>query len=69
MSIGLLNNIRLCNLLDLTLEARRMLVNQRFDGVSSGSKDEGMTSVTMGLTFKLNRRNFKRAAAPVDASP
>ena len=69
MSIGLLNNIRLCNLLDLTLEARRMLVNQRFDGVSSGSKDEGMTSVTMGLTFKLNRRNFKRAAAPVDVTP
>ena len=69
MSIGLLNNIRLCNLLDLTLEARRMLVNQRFDGVSSGSKDEGMTSVTMGLTFKLNRRNFKRAATPVDVTP
>lgn len=69
MSIGLLNNIRLCNLLDLTLEARRMLVNQRFDGVSSDSKDEGMTSVTMGLTFKLNRRNFKRAAAPVDVTP
>ena len=69
MSIGLLNNSRLCNLLDLTLEARHMFVNQRFDGVSRGSKGEGMTSVTMGLTFKLNRRNFKRAAAPVDVTP
>ena len=69
MSIGLLNNIRLCNQLDLTLEARHMFVNQRFDGVSRGSKGEGMTSVTMGLTFKLNRRNFKRAAAPVDVTP
>ena len=69
MSIGFLNNIRLCNLLDLTLEARHMFVNQRFDGVSRGSKGEGMTSVTMGLTFKLNRRNFKRAAAPVDVTP
>lgn len=69
MSIGLLNNIRLCNLLDLTLEARHMFVNQRFDGVSRGSKGEGMTSVTMGLTFKLNRRNFKRAAAPEDVTP
>ena len=69
MSIGLLNNIRLCNLLDLTLEARHMFVNQRFDGVSRGSKGEAMTSVTMGLTFKLNRRNFKRAAAPVDVTP
>ena len=69
MSIGLLNNIRLCNLLDLTLEARHMFVNQRFDGGSRGSKGAGMTSVTMGLTFKLNRRNFKRAAAPVDVTP
>ena len=69
VSIGLLNNIRLCNLLDLTLEARHMFVNQRFDGVSRGSKGEGMTSVTMGLTFKLNRRGFKRAQAPVDVTP
>lgn len=69
VSVGLLNNIRLCNLLDLTLEARHMFVNQRFDGVSRGSKGEGMTSVTMGLTFKLNRRGFKRASAPVDVTP
>lgn len=69
MSIGLLNNIRLCDLADLTLEARHMFVNQRFDGVSGDSKSEGMTSVTIGLTFKLNRRNFKRAATPVDVTP
>lgn len=69
VSIGLLNNIRLCNLIDLTLEARHMFVNQRFDGVSRGSRGEGMTSVTAGLTFKLNRRGFKRAQAPVDVTP
>ena len=56
VSIGLLNNIRLSNLLDLTLEARHMFVNQRFDGVARGSNGEGMTSVTLGLSFKLNRR-------------
>lgn len=60
VSVGLLNNIRLCNLLDLTLEARHMIVNERFDHVVRGSKGEGMTSVTLGLTFKLNRRGFKR---------
>lgn len=69
VSVGLLNNIRLCNLLDLTIEARHMFVNQRFDGVSRGSKAEGMTSVTMGLTFKINRRGFKRVQAPVDVTP
>mgnify|MGYP000792766680 FL=1 len=70
VSVGLLNNIRLCDLLDLTLEARHMFVNERFDGVVRGSKGEGMTSVTMGLTFKLNRRGFKRvkAAPAVDYS-
>lgn len=66
VSVGLLNNIRLCSLLDLTLEARHMFVNQRFDGVARGSRGEGMTSVTMGLTFKLNRRGFKRVQDPVD---
>lgn len=65
MSIGLLNNIRLCNVVDLTLEARHMFVSQNFDGVIRGSKGEGMTSVTVGLTFKLNRRNFKRAPKEV----
>ena len=65
VSIGLLNNIRLSNLLDLTLEARHMFVNQRFDGVARGSNGEGMTSVTLGLSFKLNRRGFKRVAPPV----
>ncbi len=65
ISIGLLNNIRLCDLLDLTLEARHLFLSQNFDGVVRGSKGEGMTSVTIGLTFKLNRRGFKRVQAPV----
>lgn len=69
VSVGLQNNIRLCELLDLTLEARHMFVNQRFDGVSRGSRAEGMTSVTVGLNFKINRRGFKRAAAPADYRP
>lgn len=69
VTFGLLNNIRLCDVLDLTLEARHMLVNQRLDQVVRRSRHEGMTSVTVGLTFKLNRRGFKRAAAPVDVTP
>ena len=65
---GLLNVVRLCDLLDLTLEARCLLVNQRFDGVGGGRIGEGMLSVTAGLSFNLNRRGFKRAsqAQPVD---
>lgn len=69
VSVGLLNNIRLGGVVDLTLEARHMFVNERLDGVAHGSRSEGMTSVTMGLTFKINRRNFKRVQPPVDVTP
>lgn len=61
---GLLNNIRLGKVVDLTLEAKHMFVNQSFDGVIRGSKAEGMSSVTVGLTFKLGKSGFKRAAQP-----
>lgn len=69
VSIGLLNNIRLCDLLDLTLEARHMITRETLDKVSRGSLSEGMTSITVGLTFKLPSRNFKRAQTPVDITP
>ena len=69
--VGLLNVVQLCSALDLTLEARCLLVNQRFDGVSGGRLGEGMLSVTAGLAYKFNRRGFKRASEvqPVDVTP
>lgn len=69
--IGLLNVVRLCKSLDLTLEARCLLVNQRFDGVAGGRIGEGMLSVTAGLAYKFNRRGFVRASnvQPVDVTP
>ena len=69
--VGLLNVVRLCKALDLTLEARCLLVNQRFDGVSGGRIGEGMLSVTAGLAYKFNRRGFTRTSKPqaVDFTP
>ena len=69
--VGLLNVVRLCKSLDLTIEARCLLVNQRFDGVSGGRLGEGMLSVTAGLAYKFNRRGFKRASnvQPIDITP
>lgn len=71
VSAGLLNNIRLGNAVDLTLEARYLIVNQRLDGVVRGSKAEGMFSATIGFTYKFNRRGFKRVehVAPADYTP
>lgn len=68
---GLLNNIRLGNLVDLNLEVKQMVVNQGFDQVVRGAKSEGIFTVTAGLTFKLNRRGFNRptVAVPADYTP
>ena len=59
-SVGIYNTFRLGKVVDLTLEARQMFVNQRFEGTVGGSKWEGMSSVTVGLSFKLGKSNFKR---------
>lgn len=70
-SAGLYNTFRLGKIVDLTLEARQMFVNQRFDGVTGGSKWEGMSTVTVGVSFKLGKSGFKRVkkTAPADYTP
>lgn len=67
-SFGLLNNIRLCDILDLTIEGRYMMSSNRLDRVRCSANNEGMTSVTVGLSFKIGKRNFKRAVTPDYAS-
>ena len=69
---GLLNNIRLGGVVDLTLDARYMAVKENFDGDGRGNKFEGMATVTAGLTFKLGPKGgFKRPifVAPADYTP
>ena len=69
-NIGILNTFRLGKRLDLTLEGRQMLVKESFDGTVSGSKGEGMSSVTLGLSVKLGKTRFNRVekVAPADYS-
>ena len=57
-SAGLINKFRLGHAVDLNLELRGMLVNQRFDGTVGGRKGEGMASATLGLTYKFGKRGF-----------
>ena len=66
-TVGLQNVIRLGKVVDLTLEARHMFVNESFDMVARGSKSEGMTSVTAGLSFNLGAKRFKRVSTPAPA--
>jgi hypothetical protein len=57
-ALGILNTFRLNKRIDLTLGTRQMFVNQNFDGVVGGCKGEGMSSVTLGLNFKLGKTTF-----------
>lgn len=66
-SVGIYNSFRISSVVDLTLEARQMIVDQRFDGTTGGCRWEGMSSLTVGLSFKLGKRNFKRVK-PADYS-
>lgn len=69
-NVGLLNNLRITKWLDINLEAKLMVVNERFDKVAFGSKFEGIVGVTAGVTYKFPVRTFKRASdvAVVDNS-
>ena len=69
-NIGILNTFRLGKRVDLTLEGRQMIVKECFDGTLGGSKGEGMSSVTLGLSVKLGKTRFDRIAkvAPADYS-
>jgi outer membrane protein OmpA-like peptidoglycan-associated protein len=64
---GLINKIRLASALDLNVEFRGMLVKQTFDGVSGGKRGEGMATVTAGLTYKFNRRDFDKPVVVAEA--
>lgn len=58
--VGLLNNIRVSNRVDLTLEVRQLIVKQGYDSSPDGGV-AGMTSATFGVSFKLGRTGFKRS--------
>lgn len=69
--VGLVNNIRMSKHVDLTLEAKQMLVGQTLDGETGGSKLEGMSSITVGISINLGKVGFKRVekVTPPDYTP
>lgn len=60
VAVGLLNNIRLSNRIDLTLELRQFIVNGNYDSSNQGGL-AGMSSVTLGVAVKLGKTNFNRS--------
>lgn len=70
-NVGLLNNIRLSEAVDLNLEFRVLLVNGRFDGHKIGQGIEEVPSLTVGFGYNFAKRNFDKPAPPIvpDYSP
>lgn len=57
---GLLNNIRISDRVDLTLELRQLIVKQGYDMTPAGGV-AGMSSATFGVAVKLGKTGFKRS--------
>ncbi|MCD7970849.1 MAG: OmpA family protein [Alistipes sp.] len=71
-NMGLLNVVRLGEVIDLTLEVRYMMTKARFDRWVGSRSIDGMLSLTAGLSFNLGPRGgFKRpiAVAPANYTP
>ena len=62
VGVGLLNNIRISNRVDLTLDFRQHIVKEGFDSApnSGAGRAAGMTSATFGVAIKLGKTGFKR---------
>ena len=60
-SVGVLNSFRLTSWLDLNLDVRATLVNDRFDGETGGAKEEGLLGATVGVAYKFPQRGWNRS--------
>lgn len=59
--LGFLNTFRLSSALDLNLDIRGTMVNDRFDGEDGHRPEDGMISATLGLTYKFKKRNWDKS--------
>lgn len=59
-SAGLINKIRLSDAVNLNLEMRILMVNDRFDGFEIGQGIEEIVSTTLGFTYNFAKRGFDK---------
>lgn len=60
-NVGIYNAFRVCDPLDINLDIRGSYFNDRFDGEVGGRYGEGILSVTLGVTYKFEKRNWDRS--------
>jgi len=64
-TIGLINKIRLSEAVDLNIELKALLVNDRFDGYEVGQGIEELTTATVGFAYNFNKRDFAKYVKPI----
>ena len=64
-SLGLINKFRLCKALDLQLDVRGTMFNDRFDHEVGSAKKDGIVSATLGLVYKFPKRGWNNVKTPV----
>ncbi len=62
VTLGLLHNWRLSDALDMNIEMKSMLVNQRFAFTDGSNGLDALGTITVGLTYKFGQRGFQRAS-------
>lgn len=60
-SLGVINSFRLSSAFDLNLDVRGTATKDEFDGEIGGRKEEGLLSVTLGVTYKFPKRTWGRS--------
>lgn len=64
-NLGLYNAFRLNNALDLTLDIRGAMVNDRFDGEDGNRKQDGTLSALIGFAYKFKQRGWEKPSTIV----
>jgi outer membrane protein OmpA-like peptidoglycan-associated protein len=59
-NIGVFNTFRLGSALDLILDVRGSMVNDRFDGEMGRRREEGILATTLGLAYKFQKRGWEK---------
>ena len=57
----MINSFRLSSAFDLNLDVRGTATKDEFDGEIGGRKEEGLLSVTLGITYKFPKRTWGRS--------
>jgi len=57
-NLGIFNKFRMSSALDLTVDLRGSLVNDRFDSELGGRQDEGMLTAAVGVVYKFGIREW-----------